>query len=96
MHKQYSTILTHFFGEDLGANEKGQQDRKPLRGKSASEREGFQRLSEAFRGLKRFSEDFRDFRGFFEALSETLSETLSEADFSAHLPFEVAEGFHIR
>ena len=50
---------------------KGQQDQEPLRGKSASERvserEGFQRFSEVFRG----------FYWFLEAPSETLS----EADF---------------
>ena len=41
----------------LGANEQGQQDREPLRGKSASERvserKAFQRFSEIFRGPQR-------------------------------------------
>ena len=64
-----------------GQHDYGQQDREPLRGKSASERtserEGFgglQRFLEVFRGLQRFLEVFRGF-------SEVLSETLSEADF---------------
>ena len=37
-----------------GANEQGQQDPEPLRGKSASERvseKGFQRFSDVFRNL---------------------------------------------
>ena len=55
-------------GRELnGANEEGQQDREPLRGKSASERvserEGFQRFLKGF--LQRLSEVFRDLSEFF-------------------------------
>ena len=46
-----------------GANEEGQQDREPLRGKSASERVS-ERVSEreGFRDFQRFFSEF--FRGF--------------------------------
>ena len=64
---------------------KGQQNREPLRGKSASERVSvFRGSSEVFRGFQRFSDVFRHFQRLseiFQRFSEVLSETLSEADF---------------
>ena len=66
-----------------GQHDQGQQDREPLRGKSASERVS-ERTSErgVFRGFQSFSEAFRGFQRFSEALSEPLSE--------GHFPLRVA------
>ena len=48
-----------------GQQNRGQQDREPLRGKSASERvserEGFQRVFRRFKGFQKFSEVFGRF-----------------------------------
>ena len=63
MQKKKVRVRNELPSQIKGQRDQGQQDREPLRGKSASERvserEGFQRV---FRGW--FSEVFRDFQRF--------------------------------
>ena len=69
-HRNRTKLPRSYIRESLRGNRIGQQDREPLRGKSASERvserEGFQRFLEIFRGFQRFSEIFQRFSEIFQ------------------------------
>ena len=71
----------------MGQHDLGQQDREPLRGKSASERTS-KRVSEVFRGVQRV------FRGFFRGpLRDPLRGRFPSQRLSVLLPLNLSPGY---
>ena len=66
--------LEVYLGESLRGNTIGQQDREPLRGKSASERVSEREVFRVI--LQRFSEVFRDFQRFWRGFRGPLRDPL--------------------